>query len=97
MGKLLRGPRAVLGFNTTVMLDLLDGSKNIHNRMSAASTIFSAPPITMAALLVLITNLDGAQAVVKGGAKGSATARNSKAKALITALKVLLAYAESVA
>jgi hypothetical protein len=79
------------------MLDLLEGSKNVYNRMNSQQTLFSAPPITMAALLVLITNLDGVQSTVKGGAKGSATARNAKAKALITALKVLLAYVESLA
>jgi hypothetical protein len=95
MGKLLRGPRAVLGFDTTIMLALLEGSKNVYNRMNSQPTLFSAPPITMAVLLVLITNLDGVQSTVKGGPKGSATARNSKAKALITALKVLLAYVDS--
>ena len=97
MGKLLHGPRPVLGFDTNVIHALLEGSKNVYNKISSQPALFSAPPITMATLLVLITNLDGVQSTVKGGPKGSATARDSKAKALISALKVLLAYVESLA
>jgi hypothetical protein len=92
-----RRPRAILGFSIKKRGDLLEGSKNIYNRMDAGGAIFASSPVTMTQLLDLITTFDGAQSAVRSRTAGTATARDAKAMPLISALGQLVAFVQSLA
>jgi hypothetical protein len=87
--------KAVLGLRKTNIPHLIRLATLIYTNMLANATMFVSPPVTMAALLLLIEALQSAQTAV-ATAKNLAPARDLKRDALVTALEQLQSFVQTI-
>ena len=88
-------PRASLGVTRINVPGVLSRGTIMYTAILAAIASFNAPPVTMAALLLLIQAADTAQTTKSTtGAKGTAAARNTKITPLWNAMILLRAYVQ---
>jgi hypothetical protein len=76
--------------------DLIQFASNIHTKMTANSTIFTAPPVTMADLLSAIEELGSAQQATIGGGTSATMVRNEKLATVRMLLLSLAGYVTSI-
>ncbi|HTM66835.1 MAG TPA: fibronectin type III domain-containing protein [Flavipsychrobacter sp.] len=76
--------------------DLIQFSSNIHTKMTANSTIFAAPPVTMADFLSAIDELGAAQQATIGGGTSATMVRNEKLATVRMLLLSLAGYVTSI-
>jgi hypothetical protein len=76
--------------------DLIQFARNIHGRMIASATIFTAPPIEMADFASAIDDLETAQQSTYGGGVSATMARNEKLAVVKSQLTVLGSYVQTV-
>jgi hypothetical protein len=74
---------------------LIGFAKHIVQAMTN-NAYFPSPPVALATVTSQIVDLDAAETVVKGRTKGAADTRNLKLKAVVTSLRTLETYVQSV-
>jgi len=88
--------RLSIGVDKHDILGVLAFARGVHTKTSANTTTFTALPVSLAALLGQITDLDASQQVVTSTkAKGTAADRDRKRDVLWSSLELIEAYGQS--
>lgn len=95
--KIMNNTKAIIDFSGYTAAELGPVAQNVKDKMTANAAVFTAPPITMAALQTLITTYDAKLVARASRATADVIAFNEARDALEEGLAVLGNYVNSVA